>query len=296
MIIDKINNNTNCVKVAAVVVTYNRLEMLKECLNAIKMQSYDNYDIIIVNNGSTDGTTEFLASQIDCIVINQDNCGGAGGFYAGMKYMYEHDYDALWMMDDDGIPERSQLERLVDFSSNNAIHFLNPVVINRDNHNQLCDQRNVKSLESFKGEFIPHMANVFNGTFLTRTIINKIGLIKREMFIWGDEREYKYRAKNAGFAIGTVKSAIHYHPVFKGTECNIIPLFPLGHVTLKPKPKDKIYYRNLGYLDSRYKTKYYIRYFIYYICRFDFVGLNYFFKYYRMGYRNDYSVDLFNQV
>ena len=77
--------------VACVVVTYNRLGCLKQCLNALRNQSCQQFDIIVVNNGSTDGTKEFLDSQKDIIVIHQQNLGGAGGFYAGMKYMMEHE-------------------------------------------------------------------------------------------------------------------------------------------------------------------------------------------------------------
>ena len=46
--------------IAAVVVTYNRLALLKECLDAISRQTYQVYKMVVVNNASTDGTTEFL--------------------------------------------------------------------------------------------------------------------------------------------------------------------------------------------------------------------------------------------
>ena len=74
-------------KVLNVIVTYNRLNDLKVCIENVKGQTYKNLDILVVNNGSTDGTTEYLAAQTDIKVINQNNLGGAGGFYAGMKYM-----------------------------------------------------------------------------------------------------------------------------------------------------------------------------------------------------------------
>ena len=69
-------------KILAVIVTYNRVNDLKNCVNSLRRQTYKYFDILVVNNGSTDGTKEFVDSLEDIIVIHQDNLGGAGGFYA----------------------------------------------------------------------------------------------------------------------------------------------------------------------------------------------------------------------
>ena len=70
---------------AAVVVTYNRLEMLKDCLGALERQTVP-CDILVVDNASTDGTKEFLEGtwNVSCIRM-KENTGGAGGFNTGMK-------------------------------------------------------------------------------------------------------------------------------------------------------------------------------------------------------------------
>ena len=94
-------------KVLAIIVTYNRLDCLKECLASLNSQTCQDFDILVINNGSTDGTKEYLDSKENLLKIHQNNLGGAGGFYAGMKYMYDNGYEWLWMMDDDGLPEKS---------------------------------------------------------------------------------------------------------------------------------------------------------------------------------------------
>ena len=85
-------------KVGTVIVTYNRLTLLKEVIEALRQQTYLNQQIIIVNNGSTDSTAEWLQKQKDIVVINQENLGGAGGFFTGMKYVAEHNFDFCWIM------------------------------------------------------------------------------------------------------------------------------------------------------------------------------------------------------
>lgn len=279
-------------KVAAVVVTYNRLDLLKECMCALKMQSYKNFDIVIINNGSTDGTTDYLSTQKDIIVINQDNCGGAGGFYTGMKYMFEKGYDALWMMDDDGIPDSKQLEVLVFESQKYELGFSNAIVINRNNHSETSDHEEYDKDKFEKMDVIFNKVCPFNGTLIWREVIERNGFIKKEMFIWGDEVEYLSRTIKNGFKVGTLTRAIHFHPEFKTTYYQVFPFIPKPRISLKPKPKDKLFFRNIGYLDANYKSHNIYRYLIYYLVRFKFHELAYFFKYYRMGFNNNFRDNL----
>lgn len=284
------------IKVAAVVVTYNRLQLLKECVEALRNQTYKNVDFIIVNNGSTDGTGEWLASQKDLIVITQANLGGAGGFYTGMKYMFDNGYDALLMMDDDGLADSHQLEYLVKYSQKYNLDLANALVLNKNNPSEtLWSSGTSKSLYDGE-EVILGKSFLFNGTFVQRHVIEKIGFVKREMFIWGDDMDYKARVRCAGFRIGTIPKAIHYHPPFKGIKKRIIPFISKGTITYKPEPINKIYYRNLGYLDANYfGHKNFIKYFTYYLLRLRFKEFSYFYKYYKMGSNNDFSINLINR-
>ena len=80
---------------AVVVVTYNRLELLKECLKQVENQTVPAKRIIVVNNASTDGTAEYLREckeknkqyrTITCM----ENLGGAGGFAKGIQIGRAH--------------------------------------------------------------------------------------------------------------------------------------------------------------------------------------------------------------
>lgn len=277
-------------KVLALVVTYNRLELLKECLTSIKKQTYKNFDILVVNNGSTDGTKDYLDSLTGVAVINQENLGGAGGFYAGMKYMFERkEYDALWMMDDDGLTEQHQLEYLVMYSNKYKVDYSNALLLNRDNKNIINDTKEVYDKEKMDAlEYIDGYICPFNGTFCYRNVIEKVGFIKKEMFIWGDEREYKMRILKNGLKIGTITRALHYHPFFKGQYRYAIPGIWNVKVAVKPKGLDRYFYTNLGYIDATYKKKNGVPYIISYLVRFEFVSLYRFLNYYLKGRKNKY--------
>lgn len=95
--------------ICAVVVTYNRIKLLKECIDSLRKQTIILDGIIVVNNNSNDGTKEWLALQNDISAIHQENLGGAGGFYNGIKSAYNKGYNWIWCMDDDCLPDRKSV-------------------------------------------------------------------------------------------------------------------------------------------------------------------------------------------
>src|SRR5699024_1340224 len=107
-------------KIGALIVTYNRKELLKECLEALFNQSYKLETIIIVDNNSTDGTEKLFEEKQYLLKNNiqyyrmSENLGGAGGFHEGFRIASNDDLDWLWIMDDDTIPHSNTLSSLVD--------------------------------------------------------------------------------------------------------------------------------------------------------------------------------------
>jgi len=209
-------------KIAAVVVTYNRLNLLKECIDAIRNQTRKPDDILVINNSSTDGTEEWLKSQPDLTTITQENLGGAGGFYTGIKTTYERGYDWIWCMDDDGKPEQNCLKMLLEnITDNNTV--LHPLVLAEDGETfsfgcWIEEKKLIKKYSDFLKQFpketktINSLGTPFNGTLLNKNIISKSGFPNPKYFIWGDESEYIHRIKNHGFKFATVCPAIFYHP------------------------------------------------------------------------------------
>lgn len=194
------------IKIACIVVTYNRLLLLKSCIEAIKNQSYNDFDIIIVNNGSSDGTTEWLSTQKDFIVINQNNSGGAGGFHNGIKYAYNHGYDYFWIMDDDGLPDKKCLESLLK-GAKMGFHYVAPILYTIEG---ICHHPLILNT---KCNIISHEGGPFNAILLSKDLIKDIGLPNKHYFIWGDEFEFVNRIKENYFHVALVKEAIHYHKI-----------------------------------------------------------------------------------
>ena len=189
-------NNT-----AAIVVTYNRKELLKECINELKKQT-EKVDIIVIDNMSTDGTAEMLKPLIDTKTIiyhsTRKNIGGAGGFYEGIKLAYKLGYKYFWLMDDDCIPKNNSLKqlKLADKKLDGNYGFICSKVL--WTNGDICLMNIPKlSLSTKVSDFNTSMVSIRMGTFVSfitkRSVVERVGLPIKEFFIWGDDIEYSQR-------------------------------------------------------------------------------------------------------
>lgn len=218
-------------KICAVLVTYNRLELLKLALEALFNQTCEVSNILIVNNNSTDGTTDYLKSiknnKIEIINL-EENIGGAGGFYTGIKHAISRDYDYLWIMDDDTIAENNALEELIRginilTDKHEKIGFVCSNVLYKDNTPCVM---NIPIVKRAWNEFLDMgIAKVESASFVSLLVncdvIKKVGFPIKEFFIWGDDVEYTKRISKVygGYVIGNSKVR---HFMNKNQETNIL--------------------------------------------------------------------------
>lgn len=212
--------------IVAIIVTFNRKQLLAECLTAIEHQIFKPAVAYVVDNASTDGTDtwirengyEGIKSGIEFRYIRlADNMGGSGGFYTGFKMAYEanDNFDAFWLLDDDGMPDAHQLEKLQKRLYERD--YLSPLVVAKEDQSRISfgarppiqeflDEKGVKN------GLIDNVAFPFNGVLYSRKLVEKVGYPVKDMFIWGDEANYHWRCKEKGFASAVVVDAIHVHP------------------------------------------------------------------------------------
>jgi len=101
-------------RIAAVIVTYNRRELLREALDAVMAQTRRPDLVVVVDNASDDGTGELLAEragEVDLVALTH-NTGGAGGFAAGIARALQRGADWVWLLDDDTVPTPTALAEL----------------------------------------------------------------------------------------------------------------------------------------------------------------------------------------
>ena len=200
-------------KVIAVVVTYNRQALLSECITALRNQSKKPDAILVVNNGSTDDTEQWLQSQQDLIFITQKNLGSSGGFNTAINWAYKNNYTWIWCMDDDGYPKQDALENILA-PQLDMLCLRNCAVINKeDKKTFVWKTKYYKTIDAVDCKIINGIGHPFNGTMLNRNIVERVGLPKPKLFLWGDETEYYLRiVKKNNIPVCTIADSIHYHP------------------------------------------------------------------------------------
>lgn len=214
-------------KIDAVVVTFNRLEKLKECVSTLSQFNLSN--IFIINNASTDGTAEYLATAHQEIpnlrVFNLDhNIGGAGGFNVGMKKFIENSTsDYVWIMDDDTIPQNGSMELLnKGLAENSEAGFAIGQVYWTDwelakmNLPILAKEQPLDS----KIRWIKEAS--FVAIMFPRQAILKAGYPISDFFIWGDDVEYTARMVRQGFKGIQVVDAEIIHKMGANVGINIL--------------------------------------------------------------------------
>ncbi len=204
--------------VAAVVVTYNRKELLKECIEALKASTC-SVDIIIVDNNSTDGTKEYISDLIGGNVIYKrlkKNLGGAGGFSAGMKYAVKKGYEYVWIMDDDTIVKKDTLEVLLKAKDeiSDDFGFISSSVKWIDGSDCKMNRQTYKEqISDYEKSYVmkgiyPVKAATFVSLLFSSDAIKQIGLPLKEYFIWGDDKEYTLRMSNEFACYNVVDSQV----------------------------------------------------------------------------------------
>lgn len=189
-------------RIAAVVVTYNRKELLKENIECLLRQKPMAPSVLIIDNHSTDGTGEFIRDYIlqDKIEYYDtgSNLGGAGGFAYGIRKAVELGFEYIWVMDDDCMPTETALEELLkaDRELQHSYGFLSSKVLWKDGN--LCEmnlQRDTitHTVDHLEGEMKPVVMASFVSLFLPTAVVKEMGLPIKEFFIWTDDWEYTRR-------------------------------------------------------------------------------------------------------
>src|SRR5215472_10114778 len=118
--------------IAAVIPTLNRKASLRQCLDALLSQTRPVDEILVVDNGSSDGTADMVRQEYAGsvrLIENLQNVGSTGGFSQGLGLCFEAGHDAFWLLDDDCLPQPEALERLCQASEKNPGALYGPRVL-----------------------------------------------------------------------------------------------------------------------------------------------------------------------
>ncbi|MDY5784836.1 MULTISPECIES: glycosyltransferase family 2 protein [unclassified Corynebacterium] len=241
---------------AAVIVTHNRVELLRHSLEQVVRQTHPVEWVIVVDNAAQDEVRDLLselAGDKAVYLPSRTNLGGAGGFAYGFLHALALGADAVWCADDDGRPaDEHVLDTLYRTAQEHGLHEVSPIVVNMDDPGKLAFPLRQgltwkRTTDQLEGDFLPQYASLFNGALISAAAMERIGVPDYRLFIRGDEVEYHRRLANSGLAYGTALTTAYLHPDGSG---EFLPIMGgRAHAQWPDNPTKRYFtYRNRGYI------------------------------------------------
>ena len=223
-------------RVVAVVVTWNRRDLLEESLGALAVQTLPLATTVVVDNASTDGTTGLLderyATRDDMDVVHLTaNTGGAGGFAVGIERAMAHEPDLVWLLDDDTVPTATAAEELVrawtSYDGARPAVLASKVVWTDGRDHPMNTPRpkpGASRAETAAAEAVgcvPIRSASFVSIMCDAGVVRDRGLPVADYFLWNDDFEYSTRLirGNVGLYV-PASTVVHKTKVFGSTDAD----------------------------------------------------------------------------
>lgn len=225
-------------KVGVVICNYNKEDAVLDCIQSILESKFKDYDLYVVDNASTDNSVKRIKEKYPSELIlieNDENLGGSGGFNTGLKAAYKKGYEYLMCIDNDALLDENAIGNLYNFLENHSeagmaaakvYHLEAPEYIQQ--FGQKIDFENFCTAVYYYNEIedgsMPEYLYVDSvaacSLMVRRSIIEKIGFMPEENFLYWDDTEWCYRCNLAGYKVASVGNAKALHAMGAKNEVN----------------------------------------------------------------------------
>jgi GT2 family glycosyltransferase len=257
-------------KVFIIILNWNGLKDTLECLESVFKLDYPNFEVIVVDNGSTDNSAEIIQKIYPKVILikNKENLGYTGGNNIGMRYAMDHSTDYMWLLNNDTIVELDTLTKLVNTAEScPEIGLVSPVIYYYDEpdnvqfYGSYIDWKdhttgNV-SQELWLNENIKRALWLWGTALLIKCLaIERVGYLNEKYFAYIEDLEYSVRMSMAGYKIVLEPRAKVYHKDSRSTGNRNAPL----QVFLRTR---NIYFLWMKYLKGFNRLEYFRKYWAY---------------------------------
>lgn len=196
---------------------------MSACLDSLCRQSYKGLDILVVDNGSTDGSIDFIKDNYPQVrvICNRDNLGFAEGNNIGIQNALNSGADYVLLLNNDTVSESDAVERMVEaFESDGSVGIAGPLIRNLEKKTEIVELGldsdilgyPVNNLAARIREKAPHPFYVAGCAMMIRSdVFAAIGFLDPSYFIFVEDLDFCWRARLAGFGVLAVPEAIVYH-------------------------------------------------------------------------------------
>ena len=230
-------------RVGAVICNYNKKDDVLNCIQSVLESKYTDYDLYVVDNASSDDSAGAIRDKYGDkvrLIVNSENLGGSGGFNTGLRAAMQEGYEYLYCLDNDVLVDENAMGELVEFldthpdsgmAGSRVYNMEEPSVIQQFGQivdfDEYCTE--AKHIGKHHGDKdIPDVeysdAVAACSLMVRKSLIDKIGLMPEDNFLYWDDTEWGYRCNLAGFKVASVGSSVVLHRM--GAKKETVNTFP----------------------------------------------------------------------
>lgn len=226
---------------AVILVNYNNSDDTIDCVNSLKNSTYNNFIVIVVDNGSNSKDKEYLsreAEKSNFVLISSDkNLGFSGGNNLGIKYALEHNADFLLLLNNDTVVKEDFLKNIVASYSALSQNGKEKVIVS-PKINYFYDKNKIWYCGGTWNPFLGRITHIgineqdsarFSKNkevsfetgccmLIPAEAIKQVGLMDEEYFLYCEDTDYCLRLRKTGYHLWVVPSAVIYHKVSASTK------------------------------------------------------------------------------
>ncbi|HKD78937.1 MAG TPA: glycosyltransferase family 2 protein [Candidatus Angelobacter sp.] len=225
-------------KVSVIILNWNSYEVTKDCLASLEKSDYTNFEIVLVDNGSKDGSADKLAAEFPPVRVirNETNLGFTGGNNVGIRDALKRGTDYLLLLNNDTVVAPDCLTELIRVAESEAkIGILNPKIYffeppdliwyGGGKHKTWWSfPKHLEYRKRDQNEKGPanEVSFITGCAFLIKNeVVSRIGLLDEQLFLGVEDLDLSIRAMRAGYKAIYVPAAVIWHKVSVDTEKNL---------------------------------------------------------------------------
>ena len=229
-------NTKNNPLVSVVMINYNGSSDTIECVNSLSKATYQNLQIIVVDNASTDNSLAILRDQLQydnlTIIASKENNGFSAGNNIGIRQAQQFGSDFVLILNNDTIVEPGFIEPLLaGFDNDDAVGCVISKILYESEPEKVwyaggtynpwfCRADHVDFNQSDTKESVLKPVDFASGCcmLLSDEAIEKAGLMDEDYFLYVEDTEYSLRLKKTGFKLMYASDSVIYHKVSASTQ------------------------------------------------------------------------------
>ena len=207
-------------KVFVIILNYNGKETIQKCLKSVFQMDYPNFEVVVVDNDSKDGSLEIARSLFSKahFIKNQSNFGFARGNNPAIRFALEKMADYVFLLNNDATIETNTIDKLVRAAeAEKNIGIFSPIIMNgskvwfsggeikwfqmRTNHKTKIPEKEISICDYVTGCAMLIKKEVFKDT----------GIFDEDYFLYYEDADFCMRARKNGFKSAVVKSVRVFH-------------------------------------------------------------------------------------